>query len=753
MMPIPRLASACLLGALLVGTVALADPADDGLEAIARSIGERRQLYRIGLDSSHKLLLSSSGRFRIVDPVTGKPVWKDVYRGEVAVVAEGGPTEGIPAVYRIQVGAFSTRKAADRERARLEKRYGGSAVVRHIPDRGSWRVRLGESRDREGLGDLMDRLRQDGLEGLWIVEEPSRASANVTLRLVDGSYDSYASGLSRLAVVPVGKSRLEVEGRSYRGLIELRVTSFGTARAVNWVELESYLLGVVPAELGPEVWPQLEALKAQSVAARTYAWKHRGQFEDEGFDLCGTPRCQVYSGASAEHPMSDRAVAETRGQILTWKGDPISALYTATCGGHTEDAAEIFPEEKAPYLVGVPCRAEGDAIATLRIGLKGAQIDPVTTEQGEQVTRDWALLTAAGVLPAGAGPGDLARTPSPETLRRWTLALSSLAGRPLPEGRPGPLDDLGSAAAAIVEDLGWDERARVLLDEADVPALVRDPEAQRLPPESRRALAYLALSGGLRPFPDGSHRISEPPSGARLLPVLARIGEAYRAFGLTSGVVAGGSMERLRLAKGKGEIRLRLADAPRLFGLSGGKTVPAPGLELWPGDRVRYRTDRTGKIDFLELVPPVKGTSDDRSAAVYSWEVRKTRRELERAVNRRVNIGRLQDLRVVRRGRSGRAVELKVIGSDGETTVRGFDVRRLLGLRESLTVIELQRDSQGEIRAVVFAGKGWGHGVGLCQVGAYGMALRGSDYREILAHYYRGADLKTIGGTSPGGPE
>ena len=79
--------------------------------------------------------------------------------------------------------------------------------------------------------------------------------------------------------------------------------------------------------------------------------------------------------------------------------------------------------------------------------------------------------------------------------------------------------------------------------------------------------------------------------------------------------------------------------------------------------------------------------------------------------------------------------------------VRGFDIRRLLGLRETLTVIEVQRDASGKLEAVVFAGKGWGHGVGLCQVGAYGMALRGSDYREILSHYYRGTRIQGLSDT------
>jgi stage II sporulation protein D len=196
--------------------------------------------------------------------------------------------------------------------------------------------------------------------------------------------------------------------------------------------------------------------------------------------------------------------------------------------------------------------------------------------------------------------------------------------------------------------------------------------------------------------------------------------------------------------RGKSEIRLPIADAPYLFTRSGGRVVQAPRLELWPGDRVRYRRGADGRIDFLELRPPVQGTSDDRSHSRYSWEVRRTRRQVEAAVNRRVSIGRLEDLRVARRGESGRVVELEVVGSRASTMVRGFDIRGLLNLNENLTVFEIQRDESGRIEAVVFAGRGWGHGVGLCQVGAYGMAIRGSDYRQILAHYYRGARLAPL---------
>lgn len=496
------------------------------------------------------------------------------------------------------------------------------------------------------------------------------------------------------------------------------------------------------------MWPQLAALKAQAVAARTYALANARQFDEAGFDICATPRCQAYGGASAEHPLSDRAVAETRGEIATWQGKPIDALYTATCGGHTEDAKEIFPEQAAPYLVGVPCRAEAEALARTRRVVKGADPVTVVTESGEDVTREAWILQVFGVfsdLTSERMPKVLEKPIAATSLRAWTTAVARLAGRPQPTSSPMAPSSLPLAALALVSDLGWVERANVLLAEGDLDAVLREPKAAALPGDARRALAYLVQQGALRPARDGRWDLDRPPSGATIAAALSTIGDAYEIFDLDEGTVAGSDGRALSLVRGQGSASYPLGSAPRLFTAAGSRTFPVAELQLWPGDRVRYHLDREGRIDLLELRPLAKGLSDDRSAAVYSWEVRKTAAELQEAVDKRVSVGTIRDLRVVRRGVSGRIVELAVMGSLGSTVVKGFDVRNLLDLRESLTVVELQRDALGNVVSAVFAGKGWGHGVGLCQVGAYGMAMRGSDYKEILSHYYRGTTLGKYG--------
>jgi stage II sporulation protein D len=723
------------LALLLCAGTATAD-VDAALDRLARGVGQGNPLMRIGLEDGDRLEIGATRGFRIVDPATGKDAWKPRYADDVSVVADGVPEGGVERVYRIQVGAFGTEQAAQRELDRLKAETSAPGIVHHDPDRGNWRVRLGAASSRGALNGLLERLREMGMQELWIAEEAASRVEGVQLRLVDAGWNSQPTGSGRLAVIPDKKGRLKLNGKAYRGILELRVSSFGTVRAVNWIEMESYLRGVVPAELGPEVWPQLEALKAQAVAARTYAWRNKGQFLDEGYDLCATPRCQVYAGADAEHPLSDRAIESTRGEVLTWEGRAIIALYTATCGGHTEDGKGVFPEHDEPYLKGVPCYAEEAAMATLRATIEGRPMPKLLDETGKDVTRDWALLVAAGVV-TSRPPERL----SGALLREWSRALARLSGREPADGLAPDVATLGAAARVLLDDMGWSDRADLLLDAADLPALLRDPAVERLPEAEQRALAYLASVERMQPFADGKFGASQLPDGARLMPALAHIGETYRAFGLRSATVSGMGANSLRLFQRKNEIRLAFADKPMLFARTSGIPVAAARLEIWPGDRVRFRTNAAGKIDFLEIQPPVKGASDDRSAAVYSWHVRKTRRQLEATINRRLAVGKIRDLQVIRRGVSGRIVEMKVVGSKGTETVRGFSIRNILDLREILAVVEIQRDSSGEIDAVVFAGKGWGHGVGLCQVGAYGMAVRGAKYREILSHYYRGAEI------------
>jgi peptidoglycan hydrolase-like amidase len=154
---------------------------------------------------------------------------------------------------------------------------------------------------------------------------------------LDGNRYVVVPMTNRIRIQPLSPtSRVQVNDRSYRGILEIFGNARNTFTVVNELPLEEYLLGVVPNELSPSTFGQLEALKAQAVAARTYIVKNMGQYRADGYDICDTDACQVYFGAGTEDPLSTRAVNETRGIVATYAGQPINALYSSTCGGRTE---------------------------------------------------------------------------------------------------------------------------------------------------------------------------------------------------------------------------------------------------------------------------------------------------------------------------------------------------------------------------------------------------------------------------------
>ena len=133
---------------------------------------------------------------------------------------------------------------------------------------------------------------------------------------------------------------------SYKGVAKVTVRQ-GKLTLVNVIAVEAYLAGVVPEEM-PYDWP-MEAIKAQAVAARTYALENRKRHEAEGFDLCAATHCQQYLGAASERTSTNQALAATCGEVLTYQGKPIEALFHTDSGGMTENSEDVWGT-KLPYL-------------------------------------------------------------------------------------------------------------------------------------------------------------------------------------------------------------------------------------------------------------------------------------------------------------------------------------------------------------------------------------------------------------------
>ncbi|RME54497.1 MAG: SpoIID/LytB domain-containing protein [Deltaproteobacteria bacterium] len=139
---------------------------------------------------------------------------------------------------------------------------------------------------------------------------------------------------------------LSLDGRPYRGAFRID-RSDGGLRVINIVSLEDYLKGVVPEEI-PATW-NLEALKAQAVAARTYALYEMERRKHYAYHVRDTVDSQVYGGYAEEQRMTNRAVEETRGEILSYGGKPIIAYFHANSGGMTASARYVWGKE-FPYL-------------------------------------------------------------------------------------------------------------------------------------------------------------------------------------------------------------------------------------------------------------------------------------------------------------------------------------------------------------------------------------------------------------------
>ena len=146
---------------------------------------------------------------------------------------------------------------------------------------------------------------------------------------------------------------VRVNGRPYRGTITALRDRTGVT-VVDRVPMETYLVGVVSAEMGRRSLTEQEALRAQAVVSRTYALRNLRRWRTQGFDLYATVADQVYGGAASETPEGRAAVEATRGRILTYSGVPIDAFFYSTCGGRTADGTEVFRAADRPYLRSVP---------------------------------------------------------------------------------------------------------------------------------------------------------------------------------------------------------------------------------------------------------------------------------------------------------------------------------------------------------------------------------------------------------------
>jgi SpoIID/LytB domain protein len=149
-------------------------------------------------------------------------------------------------------------------------------------------------------------------------------------------------------LIRVNKSDKPENARLYAGRLNLQPNAYGTYTLVNEVPLETYLRGVVPYEIGIDA--PTTALEAQAILARTYALRNLRRFAADNYQLCADTHCQVYYGLNGAALKTDKAIAATRGKVLTYKNELVDALYSSTTGGVTASFSDVWNGEDRPYL-------------------------------------------------------------------------------------------------------------------------------------------------------------------------------------------------------------------------------------------------------------------------------------------------------------------------------------------------------------------------------------------------------------------
>ena len=160
------------------------------------------------------------------------------------------------------------------------------------------------------------------------------------------------AGGASLALEQQDGGTVRVAGKEYRGRLILTATSTGLL-AVNALDLEDYVAGVINAEMGRRAPGEEAALEAQAIVSRTFAYRVLGRWRTAGFDLVSTIADQAYGGQGAETDPGRAAVNATRGVIVTWNGRPIEAFFHSTCGGRTTPGQEAFANAGLPYLTSI----------------------------------------------------------------------------------------------------------------------------------------------------------------------------------------------------------------------------------------------------------------------------------------------------------------------------------------------------------------------------------------------------------------
>ena len=760
---------------------------------------EREPLIRIGLKINVSSVSISTRDSSLVSEVVGEP---SKYLGTTNVrISSRKYSPPVYEIYRFEIPNIATREEADELAFKIRQETGETAVVTYGKAPETWKIRIGGEKDfPEDAESFKASLAEKGFENVEIVTEkytsPSddaialtqqiardyktevrsllteskinpvsggannirtisssrpvrknkNAVVNPSLREVLVSGRSEAARFSSLRPVtigtPGGRGIVYLNGKRYRGKMEVFTTSKNRITVVNVVPLEDYLLGVVPAELS---LPQIEAQKAQAVAARTYAVANINGYAKQGFDMVDTVWSQVYKGVRIESKMGSRAVRETRGIVATYSGKPINALYTSTCGGRTENSGNIF-EFDEPYLRGVHCSLEGRKHFIPFLVKSSRQTADIKNEANYELARMASKYAVNNYLMVTPQFTDeyFEDAPNEIELKSWLNNLAIKFGKPFPQfvteddARPLKL-------AKILSDMIYaaPTQSDTLLSEADINYQLSFLDAGEIPQAMRPIMAQMLKDGWFSIYPDLTLKPNKRYSRGKILRLINHIYDKKNwKLSFDNGTAKPTEDGKLVLKVGRREREVLVNPNVYLFRKFGDAFYQVNEVALVGGEEVAYKTNAAGEVVYLEVEPTAKTTVAEKMSPLTFWKKTMSAGTVRRNLGRYVRgLGTLIDVKVKNQGFSKRATELEIKTTNGIHSLKGGKIRSALRLKEQLFVMNKRYGRNGRVISYSFTGRGWGHGVGMCQYGAYGFAKMGLKFDEILRHYYTDIDL------------
>lgn len=283
-------------------------------------------------------------------PIT---VRKDAfYVNESGTLTEYSPeTKAIPegdkvGAYHANLGSYGSYEELVPKLEELRK--GGIDAYPVFAD--SWQIWCGFYPDENSV--------PGAFEGIAEYSVISPSATRIVVCSSDGQvkllYDSMNAALRIYPCEGSSPSLFKLNGDSkkiYRGGLEVLRQTGSDMTVINVLPTEEYLYGVVPGEI--QAGSHAEALKAQAVAARTYTMNNLSKYNHLKFNLCTTTYSQVYKGYSVEDPRTNKAIDNTKGEVVTYKGKPAAVFYFSSSGGKTEDVKNVWGSDGYPYLISV----------------------------------------------------------------------------------------------------------------------------------------------------------------------------------------------------------------------------------------------------------------------------------------------------------------------------------------------------------------------------------------------------------------